>query len=90
MLLTSVFYWRKKHSVIDSVAEAVGFLSQTRNDAEKNSNYHCSINAPAGFISRLSGLSIAQRLLEAYDATLVIENMPGGGVRLTVQIQKSR
>ena len=36
------------------------------------------------------GLSIAQRLLEAYDATLVIENMPGGGVRLTVQIQKSR
>ena len=34
------------------------------------------------------GLPIAQRLLEAYDATLLIENVPGGGVRLTVQIPR--
>ncbi len=35
------------------------------------------------------GLPIAQRLLEAYDATLVIENAQGGGVRLTVHIPRS-
>lgn len=34
------------------------------------------------------GLSIAQRLLEAYDASLAIENAPDGGVRLTVSIPR--